>query len=121
MRWSERRTDVRSHLRDDFHTSITSDMRSRPPSLILFSLGLMHTDLIINAVVSLVSAFIGAWFGAKFQAKRSEKAQAELLAQLNTTSNSLSAIARRLPGGEAYVAVKQAEWRAEREMKEKQQ
>jgi hypothetical protein len=81
----------------------------------------MHPDLIINAIVSIVSAFIGAWFGAKFQAKRSEKTQAELLQRLNNTSNSLSAIARRLPGGEAYAAVKQAEWRVEREMKEKQQ
>jgi len=73
----------------------------------------MHTDLFINAIVSIVSAFIGAWFGAKFQAKRSEKTQAELLRRLNDTSNSLSAIARRRPGGEAYAAVKQAEWRAE--------
>ncbi len=77
--------------------------------------------IIITAATNIVSAFVGAWFGAKFQAKRSEKAHAELLAQLNTTSNSLSAIARWLPGGEAYAAVKQAEWKAEREMKEKQQ
>jgi hypothetical protein len=81
----------------------------------------MNTDLVINALASIVSAFIGAWFGAKFQAKRSEKAQAELLGQLSTTTNKLDAIARRLPGGEAYAAVKQAEWKAEREMKEKQQ
>ena len=77
----------------------------------------MHADLVINALVSIISAFVGAWFGAKFQAKRSQKAQAELLAQLKTTSNSLSAIARRLPGGEAYAAVKQAELRAEQQQK----
>ena len=77
----------------------------------------MHTDLIINAVVSIISAFIGAWFGAKFQAKRSEKTQAALLQRLSETSNSLAAIARRLPGGEAYAAVKQAEWRAEKQHK----
>jgi hypothetical protein len=77
----------------------------------------MHADLVINALVSIISAFVGAWFGAKFQAKRSGKAQAELLTQLKTTSNSLSAIARRLPGGEAYAAVKQAEWRAEEQQK----
>jgi len=81
----------------------------------------MHADLIINAIVSIVSAFIGAWFGAKFEAKRSEKTQAALLQRLNETSNSLSAIARRLPGGEAYALVKQAEWRAEQERKEKPQ
>jgi hypothetical protein len=79
----------------------------------------MNADPFINAIVSVVSAFIGAWFGAKFQAKRGEKAQAELLAQLNTTSNSLAAIARRLPGGEAYAAVKQAEWRAEQQKETK--
>jgi hypothetical protein len=78
-------------------------------------------DIIINAAANIAAAFIGAWFGAKFQAKRSEKAQAELLAQLNTTTSKLSAIARRLPGGEAYAAVKQVEWRAEREIKEKRQ
>ena len=38
MRWSERRTAVRSTL-DDFHTSTPRDARSRPPWLILFSLG----------------------------------------------------------------------------------
>ena len=81
----------------------------------------MPAELMISAVVSIISAFIGAWFGAKFQAKRGEKAQAELLAQLKTTSNSLSAIARRLPGGEAYAAVKQAEWSAERDIRERQQ
>jgi hypothetical protein len=75
-------------------------------------------DLIINAAANLAAAFIGAWFGAKFQARRSEKAQAALLQRLNETSNTLSAIARRLPGGEAYAAVKQAEWRAEQRSKE---
>jgi len=40
MRWSERRTAVRSTFEDDFHTSTPSDARSRPPSLILVSLGL---------------------------------------------------------------------------------
>ncbi len=39
MRWSERRTAVRSTFCDDFHTSTPSDARPRPPSLILFSLG----------------------------------------------------------------------------------
>jgi hypothetical protein len=38
MRWSERRTAVRSTFEDDFHTSTPSDARSRPPSLILVSL-----------------------------------------------------------------------------------
>jgi hypothetical protein len=38
MRWSERRTAVRSTFEDDFHTSTPSDVRPRPPSLILFSL-----------------------------------------------------------------------------------
>jgi membrane protein implicated in regulation of membrane protease activity len=81
----------------------------------------MHApDLIISAVVSIAAAFIGAWFGAKFQAKRTEKAQAALLQRLNETSNTLSAIARRLPGGEAYAAVKQAEWRAEQRQKTQQ-
>lgn len=89
-------------------------MKPGDPPLIV-SLGLMHTlDLIINASVSVAAAFIGVWFGAKFSARRSEKAQAALLRRLET-SNSLSAIARRLPGGEAYAAVKQAEWRAERQ------
>lgn len=78
----------------------------------------MNTVLVINAIVSIVAAFIGAWFGAKFQAKRSEKAQAELIAQLKTTSNSLSAIARRLPGGEAYAAVKHAESHAKQQRKD---
>jgi hypothetical protein len=78
----------------------------------------MHVlNLIICPAASIIAAFIGAWFGAKFQAKRGAKAQAELLAQLKTTSNSLSAIARRLPGGEAYAAVTQAEWRAEQQQK----
>ena len=74
-------------------------------------------DIIINAAVSILAAFLGAWFGAwfgaKFQAKRSERAQAALLQRLNKTSLTLSAIASRLPGGEAYAAVKQAEPRAE--------
>jgi hypothetical protein len=35
MRWSERRTAVRSTFEGDFHTSTPSDARSRPPSLIL--------------------------------------------------------------------------------------
>jgi len=54
MRRSERRTAVRSHL-DDFHVSAPSDARSRPPSLILFSLGLMlprDLILLIGIIVS---------------------------------------------------------------------
>ena len=41
------RTSVRRalHLLDDFHTSTPSNARSRPPSLILFSLDLMKTGL----------------------------------------------------------------------------
>ena len=82
----------------------------------------MHAlELMITSVVTLVAAFGAAWFGARHAAKQNEKAQAEFLRKLSETNNSLSAIARRLPGGEAYAAVKQAEWRAEREMKEKQQ
>ena len=54
-------------------------------------------------------AFGAAWYGARAAAKRNEKAQAQFLEKLRETNNSLSAIARRLPGGEAYAAVKQAE------------
>ena len=66
-------------------------------------------DLIINSTVSIFSAFVGAWFGAKFSAKRSERTQAAFLQKVNEATNSLSAIARRLPGGQAYAAVKHAE------------
>ena len=38
MRWSERRTAVRSTFLNDFYTFTPSDARPRPPSLILFSL-----------------------------------------------------------------------------------
>jgi hypothetical protein len=82
----------------------------------------MHTvELLITSVVTIVASFGAAWFGVRYAARRNEKAQAEFLRKLSDTNNSLSAIARRLPGGEAYGAVKQAEWKAEREMKEKQQ
>ncbi len=50
----------------------------------------------------------------------SERAQAALLQRLNKTSNTLSAIASRLPGGEAYAAVKQAERRAEQRQESQQ-
>jgi TonB family protein len=53
MRWSERRTAVRSTFEDDFHTFIPSDARSRPLSLILFSLDLMRSDLTIRLVLLL--------------------------------------------------------------------
>src|SRR5882762_2064017 len=43
MRWSERRTAVRCTF--DFHTFTPSDARPRPPSLILFSLGLTHSAM----------------------------------------------------------------------------
>src|SRR3954469_3790493 len=50
----ERTADRRSlHFRDDFHISNSSDARSRPPSLILFSLGLM-TSLLIRCALLLV-------------------------------------------------------------------
>jgi hypothetical protein len=74
-------------------------------------------ELIITSVVTIAAAFGAAWFGARYAAKRNEKAQAEFLRKLSDTNNSLSAIARRLPGGEAYAAVKQAEWRAEQQRK----
>ena len=38
MRWSERRTAARLTFKDDFKTLDAIDARSRPPSLILFSL-----------------------------------------------------------------------------------
>src|SRR5437016_604929 len=47
MRWSERRTAVRSTFEDDFHTSTPSDARSRPPSLILVSLGRFPMHLVM--------------------------------------------------------------------------
>jgi hypothetical protein len=80
----------------------------------------MHTvEILITSFVTIVAAFGAAWFGVRYAAKRNEKAQAEFLRKLSDTNNSLSAIARRLPGGEAYAAVKQAEWRAEQERKDK--
>ncbi len=70
----------------------------------------MHAlELIITSLVTIAAAFIGAWFGAKFAAKRGEKTQAAFLQKIHEATNSLSAIARRLPGGQAYAAVKQAE------------
>lgn len=66
-------------------------------------------ELIIASIVTVFAAFVGAWFGAKFAAKRSEKSEAAFLHKINEAANSLSAIARRLPGGQAYAEVKQAE------------
>ena len=45
MRWSERRTAVRSTFEGDFHTSTPSDAHSRPPSLILVSLDDEHHEI----------------------------------------------------------------------------
>jgi hypothetical protein len=68
-------------------------------------------ERLINGIVTIVAAFVGAWFGAKFSAARSAKIQDAFLHEINSARNSLAAIARRLPGGEAYAAAKQAEQR----------
>ena len=69
----------------------------------------MHVlEFIITCIVMIAAAFVGAWFGAKFAVKRGEKTQAALLQKIHEATNSLSAIARRLPGGQAYAAVEQA-------------
>jgi hypothetical protein len=61
MRCSERRTAVRSTFEDDFHTSTPSDARSRPPSLILVSLGLVVADvqLLLRTLCYASSAHVG--------------------------------------------------------------
>jgi hypothetical protein len=58
-------------------------------------------NTIVTAVVTLVAAFVGAWAGAKFHAKAQEKSQRELLKSAQAMRHSLSAIARRMPGGVA--------------------
>lgn len=76
-------------------------------------------ELAITSIVTIFAAFVGAWFGAKFSAQRSEKAQSAFLEKITKANNSLSAIARRLPGGEAYAAIKQAELQIADEQKAK--
>jgi cell division protein FtsB len=72
----------------------------------------MHAiEIVITSIVTIAASFGAAWYGARAAAKRNEKAQAHFLQKLSETNNSLSAIARRLPGGQAYAAVKQAERR----------
>ena len=93
------------------------------------------------AAIAIVSALIGAWAGSRlnfgFQQKllkqqldfqdQSQKQLHSFIQSLHDTfiqsvrqmDNHLSAIARRLPGGEAYNAVKAAEDRPAEEHKAK--
>jgi hypothetical protein len=66
-------------------------------------------QLLVQALVSIFVGVLGAWLSAKFAAKRHEKIEADFLERITAATSSLSAIARRLPGGQAYAAVKQAE------------
>ena len=66
-------------------------------------------ELIVTSIVTIFAAGFGAWAGVKLAAKEGEKSQRAFLTRIDKTANSLSAIARRLPAGEAYAAVKREE------------
>ncbi len=76
-------------------------------------------EILSQYIIPFLAAAFGAWVGVKLAAKPAEKAQRELTQRLKETDQSLSAIARRLPGGEGYAAVKQQEYRIAQEQESK--